>query len=343
MKSEERGLQRGSFFRRGRNSTIDTIIYKGENSFPTYDVVRYRTTLGREITNMASPLLLLRRSAATATWSSFSRSSPFAAAISSSSARRPRRDGGIVASAAGRRRCESTTIHLGCLDDDADDDDRDDDTTAPRRTIHSAKSHIARGVGRLTDLVFASGSGSRVRTTCGKTLLDFTSGIGVVNTGHSHPAVVSAARDQLDCIVHSQVNLGYHDKMLELTELLLPNMPRGLDTLYYGTTGAEAVENAVKMARAFTGKHAVVVFRGGYHGRTFGTMAMTVSGAFCRIVPSSWCIVFVSREYPTSRMLADLRTRLFPPRRSIRVRRRRREFTGKQARINIVWRRTSSG
>lgn len=164
-----------------------------------------------------------------------------------------------------------------------------------------------------------------------------------MNTGHSHPAVISAARDQLDSIVHSQVNLGYHDKMLELTELLLPNMPRGLDTLYYGTTGAEAVENAVKMARAFTGKHAVVVFRGGYHGRTFGTMAMTVSGAFCRIVPSSWCIVFVSREYPTSRMLADLRTRLFPPRRSIRVRRRRREFTGKQARINIVWRRTSSG
>jgi 4-aminobutyrate aminotransferase-like enzyme len=217
--------------------------------------------------------LLLRRSAASAAWSS---SSPSAAAATSSA--RPR-DGGFVANAtAGRRRHESTTIHLGCLDDDDDDDDAARvPPTATTRTVRSAKSHIARGVGRLTDLVFTSGSGSYVRTTCGKLLLDFTSGIGVVNTGHSHPAVISAAKAQLDSIVHSQVNLGHHDRMLELTELLLPNMPRGLDTLYYGTTGAEAVENAVKMARAFTGKHAVVVFRGGYHGRTFGTMAMTVS------------------------------------------------------------------
>lgn len=183
----------------------------------------------------------------------------------------------------GRRRSGST-LNLGCLDAPDDDDFR------TPRTIHDAKSHIARGVGRLTDLVFASGSGSYVKTTCGRSLLDFTSGIGVVNTGHSHPVVIAAAKAQLDNIVHSQVNLGYHDKMLELTELLLPRMPRGMDVLYYGTTGAEAVENAVKMARAFTGKHAVVVFRGGYHGRTFGTMAMTVSACLivstCVIVPS---------------------------------------------------------
>ena len=142
---------------------------------------------------------------------------------------------------------------------------------------NATKSHIAKGVGRLADLVFTRGKGSYVETSCGKTFLDFTTGIGVVNTGHSHPRVVAAAKEQLDNIVHSQVNIGYHDKMLELTEMLLPNLPEGLDTIFYGTTGAEAVENAVKMARAFTGKHAVVVFRGGYHGRTFGTMAMTVS------------------------------------------------------------------
>jgi len=146
----------------------------------------------------------------------------------------------------------------------------------------ATKSHIARGVGRLTDLVFTGGKGSYVQTSCGKSLLDFTTGIGVVNTGHSHPRVVAAAKEQLDNIVHSQVNIGYHDKMLELTEMLLPNLPKGLDTIFYGTTGAEAVENAVKMARAFTGKHAVVVFRGGYHGRTFGTMAMTTSSRIYR-------------------------------------------------------------
>lgn len=129
----------------------------------------------------------------------------------------------------------------------------------------------------MTDLVFTSGKGSYVQTSCGKNLLDFTTGIGVVNTGHCHPRVIAAAKEQLDNIVHSQVNIGYHDKMLELTEHLLPHLPENLDRVFYGTTGAEAVENAVKMARAFTGKHAIVVFRGGYHGRTMGTMAMTVS------------------------------------------------------------------
>jgi 4-aminobutyrate aminotransferase-like enzyme len=247
---------------------------------------------------MASPLLRLRAA---------SSCSPAAAILSSA-----RRHNGDVIANVGRRRFVSA-LNLGCLD--APDDD---DANNTPRTIHDAKSHIARGVGRLTDLVFASGSGSYVKTTCGKSLLDFTSGIGVVNTGHSHPVVIAAAREQLDNIVHSQVNLGYHDKMLELTELLLPRMPRGMDVLYYGTTGAEAVENAVKMARAFTGKHAVVVFRGGYHGRTFGTMAMTVSA--CRIV--------------LTRVIVSSTARLFKPVCSSVVRsnrRRRREFTGKRA------------
>lgn len=147
---------------------------------------------------------------------------------------------------------------------------------------NATKGHIARGVGRLTDLVFTSGKGSYVETSCGRRLLDFTTGIGVVNTGHSHPRIVAAAKAQLENIVHSQVNIGYHDRMLELTESLLPNLPGGLDTVFYGTTGAEAVENAVKMARAYTRRHAVVVFRGGYHGRTFGTMAMTTSSRIYR-------------------------------------------------------------
>ena len=147
----------------------------------------------------------------------------------------------------------------------------------------SAKSNIARGIGRLTDLVFTSGKGSYVQTTCGQTLLDFTTGIGVVNTGHCHPRVVAAAKAQCDNIIHSQVNIGYHDKKLELTETLMPLLPKHLDTIFYGTTGAEAVENSIKMAKAYTGKPGVIVFRGGYHGRTFGTMAMTVSILFASI------------------------------------------------------------
>merc|ERR1719221_1745811 len=135
------------------------------------------------------------------------------------------------------------------------------------------KKNIARGIGRLSDLVVKGGSGSYVETNCGRRLLDFTTGIGVVNTGHSHPRVVAAAKEQVGKIVHSQVNVSFHEPMLELTETLLKCLPKGHDSIFFGTTGAEAVENATKMARAYTKKQAVVVFRGGYHGRTFGTMA----------------------------------------------------------------------
>lgn len=148
--------------------------------------------------------------------------------------------------------------------------------------LPSAKSQIARGVGRMSDLIFTSGKGSYVYTSCGIRLLDFTTGIGVVNCGHSHPRIVEAAKKQCDKIVHSQVNLAHHEPMLELTDTLLPSLPRGLDTIFYATTGAESVENAMKMAKACTGKHAVVVFRGGYHGRTFKTMAMTTSSRIYR-------------------------------------------------------------
>ena len=122
----------------------------------------------------------------------------------------------------------------------------------------SAVAHLAKGIGRLTNLTFTHGTGTTIHTSCGHTLLDFTTGIGVLNTGHSNPRIVSAAQAQLSKIVHAQVNVGLHEKMIELTEVLLPTLPDGLDRLFYGTTGAEAVENAVKVARCFTGKHAVV-------------------------------------------------------------------------------------
>lgn len=123
---------------------------------------------------------------------------------------------------------------------------------------NSTTQLLARGIGRLTNLTFTHGKGTQVYTSCGLQLLDFTTGIGVLNTGHSHSRIVSAAKAQCEKIVHAQVNIGYHEKMLELTEVLAPTLPDGLDRLFYSTTGAEAVENAVKVARCFTGKHAVV-------------------------------------------------------------------------------------
>ncbi|GAA5879778.1 hypothetical protein JCM1840_001893 [Sporobolomyces johnsonii] len=138
--------------------------------------------------------------------------------------------------------------------------------------------HVAKGVGRFTDLVLAQGKGAYVTTECGKTLLDFTCGIGVTNLGHCHPAVTKAAQEQVGTLVHGQVNLGFNKPYLKLIEKLLPLMPhQSLDTFFFWNSGSEAVEAAVKLARHATGKQNIIVVQGSYHGRTFGTMAMTKS------------------------------------------------------------------
>lgn len=145
------------------------------------------------------------------------------------------------------------------------------------------EKHLFKGVGRLSQAVFDKAQGSMVFTNTGRRLLDFTSQIGVTNTGHCHPAVVEAAKAQIDKMVMSQVNLGYHTPMMELTEELVNIMPsEKLDRIFYSTTGAEAVENAIKLAKFATGRQGVIVFQGGYHGRTALTMAMTTSSVIYR-------------------------------------------------------------
>lgn len=138
--------------------------------------------------------------------------------------------------------------------------------------------HIARGIGRTTQYVFERGQGSWIYTTDGRKLLDFTTGIGVTNLGHCHPKVTKAAKDQVGQLVHGQVNIGFHTKYLELIDKLLPVMPdKSLDTFFFWNSGAEAVEASIKLARHATGKQNIIVMQGGYHGRTFGTMALTRS------------------------------------------------------------------
>jgi len=138
--------------------------------------------------------------------------------------------------------------------------------------------HIARGVGRLATEVIESGSGSYVTMMGGRKMLDFTSGIGVTNLGHCHPAVTKAAQEQAGKLVHGQINIAFQKPYLELVESLLPLMPhKSLDTFFFWNSGAEAVEAAVKLARHATKKQNIIVMQGSYHGRTFGTMAMTRS------------------------------------------------------------------
>lgn len=142
---------------------------------------------------------------------------------------------------------------------------------------------VCRGIGRATELIFERGQGSWVWTADGNKYLDFTSGIGVLSTGHCHPAVVKATQEQCAKLVHGQVSVCYHNPMLQLIEKLLPHMPGSvqagnkLDTFFFWNSGAEAVEAAVKLARHATGKPNVICMQGAYHGRTLGSMAMTSS------------------------------------------------------------------
>jgi len=152
--------------------------------------------------------------------------------------------------------------------------------SSPREKF--ALSHITPGIGRLTNLEIVSGKGSYITDVTGKSFLDYTSGIAVTSLGHCHPKVNQAIKDQVDKIVHAQVNIFWHKPMLDLIERLLPIAPKGLDGFFFWNSGSEAVEASIKLARYTTKKSNVIVFDGGYHGRTFATMGMTTSKSIYR-------------------------------------------------------------
>ena len=137
--------------------------------------------------------------------------------------------------------------------------------------------HMAPVWTRIFNFVADSAEGSYIYTDDGRKLLDFTCGIGVTNTGHCHPKVVEAIREQAGLFLHAQANLVIHKPMLRLIEELRTIVPPSIDSFYFANSGAEAVENAIKIARIATGRQNVIVFSGSFHGRTAGTMVLTTS------------------------------------------------------------------
>lgn len=130
---------------------------------------------------------------------------------------------------------------------------------------------------RITNLTVERGEGSWLVTTDGERYLDYTSGIGVTNTGHAHPRVVAAVQAQAAKLLHGQQNIVYHEPGLRLYERLAGLLPGGPWGAFLSNSGAEAVEAAVKLARAATGRPAIVAFRYGFHGRTGQAMALTAA------------------------------------------------------------------
>lgn len=139
------------------------------------------------------------------------------------------------------------------------------------------KSVIATVWSRAANVEVERGEGSWLIDRDGERWLDYTSGIGVVNTGHAHPNVAAAIAAQATKLIHGQQNIVYHEPGLRLHDRLSRVLEGGPWGVFLSNSGAEAVEAAVKLARRATKRRVILTFRGGYHGRTAQTMAMTTA------------------------------------------------------------------
>ncbi|WP_040780494.1 aspartate aminotransferase family protein [Nocardia pneumoniae] len=131
---------------------------------------------------------------------------------------------------------------------------------------------------QATPVTVDHGSGCYLYGSDGRRYLDFTAGIGVTSTGHCHPHVVAAAQAQVASLIHGQYTTVLHRPLLELTDRLGAVLPEGLDALFFANSGSEAVEAALRLVRQATGRPNVIVFHGGFHGRTVAAATMTTSG-----------------------------------------------------------------
>ena len=131
---------------------------------------------------------------------------------------------------------------------------------------------------QATGVLAARGEGIHLFDEDGRRYLDFTAGIGVTSTGHCHPKVVEAAQRQVATLIHGQYTTVMHRPLLDLVDRLGDVLPIGLDRTFFANSGSEAVEAALRLSRQATARPNVVVFHGGFHGRTVAAASMTTSG-----------------------------------------------------------------
>jgi 4-aminobutyrate aminotransferase len=152
-----------------------------------------------------------------------------------------------------------------------------EDQIVKNSTLSERKNKaISRGVGMTTQIYADRAENAEIWDVEGRRYIDFAGGIAVVNTGHRHPRVMEAVKAQLDRFTHTCHQVVPYENYVHLAERLNAITPGNFDKkTIFVTTGAEAVENAIKIARHATGRQAVIAFAGGFHGRTFMGMALT--------------------------------------------------------------------
>src|SRR6185312_13514243 len=144
--------------------------------------------------------------------------------------------------------------------------------------INRDRSVLSPSYTRSYPLVAARGEGAIVEDVDGNRFLDFNAGIAVASTGHCHPKVVNAIQEQAARLIHMSGTDFYYENMVELAEKLADVAPGDVPRrVYFGNSGTEATEAAMKLARYHTGRSQFIAFFGGFHGRTLGALSLTGS------------------------------------------------------------------
>src|SRR5438045_5626450 len=147
-----------------------------------------------------------------------------------------------------------------------------------KRVLEGDEKFISPSYTRSYPMVAKSGRGIVVTDVDGNEFFDFSAGIAVTSTGHCHPDVVAAIQKQAGELIHMSGTDFYYESMVQLAERLSKIAPmKGPHRIYYGNSGAEAVECALKLARYHTKRHNVIAFFGAFHGRTMGALSLTAS------------------------------------------------------------------
>ena len=151
---------------------------------------------------------------------------------------------------------------------------------------------------RHTDLSVVSASGATLWTEDGREILDFASGVAVTNVGHNHPSVMCAASEQMQQLVHAGHNIALYPSYVALGERLV-GLVEGDRKVFYGNSGAEAIEAALKLAMRASGRPGFIAFTGSFHGRTLGATALSASDAAQRSGYFSALPAVRHVDYPT--------------------------------------------
>lgn len=143
-------------------------------------------------------------------------------------------------------------------------------------TIQKYKDYVMTGFMKsVVPIVVDHASGAVVTDVNGREYLDCFAGISVVNSGHNNPAVIAAAKAQIDKLVHCASYIYHAQPVADLAEKMAQIAPRSLTKTFFGNSGAEAIEGALKLARLYTGKHEFIALHASFHGRSWGALSVT--------------------------------------------------------------------